>query len=44
MRAALAKAWAEEQARPAVVKEPSKPVDLFGPGWRERDPMRRAGP
>lgn len=43
-RAALAKAWAEEQARPAVVKAPSKPVDLFGPGWRERDPMRKAGP
>lgn len=40
----LARAWAEERARPAAPKVPSKPVDLFGPGWRERDPMRKAGP
>lgn len=43
-RVELARAWAEEQVRPAVVKVPRKPVDLFGPGWRERDPMRKAGP
>lgn len=43
-RVELARAWAEEQARPVVAKVPSMPVDLFGPGWRERDPMRKAGP
>lgn len=43
-RAALAKAWAEEQARPVVVRVARDPGDLFGPGWRERDPMRKAGP
>ena len=29
---------------PVAVKVPSEAVDLFGPGWRERDPMRKAGP